>query len=79
MVKNNCGAQFAFNGKSRAKVRVNKDDGKDAVGICGNCNSIKDDFRKYDGTDVRWYPKKQKFEMIGNSHWVPGYNENADE
>ena len=77
MVENNCGMQAWFNGKTTAKVKINKEDGLNATGICGNCNDIKDDFVLKNGTDVS--EEQNKFSLIGISHWVEGINEDEEE
>ena len=59
-----------FNGQDRAKVIIDKEDGAEATGICGDCNGTPDDYRLGNGTDVgdRW----DKYSLIGNSYLVEG-------
>ena len=72
VVENACGMKAMHNGKTKAKVIINKKEDDIITGICGDCNGEPDDLRLRDGTDVSH--EKYKFIMIGNS-----YAENPDE
>ncbi|XP_035826940.1 zonadhesin-like [Aplysia californica] len=64
-----CGVEVAFDGNHKVVVRVPKDMGDGLDGICGDCNSVKDDYRTRDGMDVSAVPNF--FSLIGNSYLVP--------
>lgn len=70
VVENNCSMQAWFDGKTTAKVYINREDGLNATGICGNCNGVQDDFVLKNGTDVSG--ESNKYSLIGISHWDPG-------
>ena len=69
--------QAWFDGKTTAKVCISGEDGMNATGICGNCNDIQDDFRLKDGTDVS--EERNKYSLIGISHWDPGVDDIEEE
>ena len=70
MVKStHCDLTAMFDGKHRAKVMVDKAFGPSAVGICGTCDGIHNDFRTADGNDVSG--ETNRFALIGNSYWEP--------
>ena len=77
VVENNCSMQAWFDGKTTAKVYISGEDGMNATGICGNCNGIPDDFRLKDGTDVS--EERNKYSLIGISHWDPGVDDIEEE
>ncbi|XP_062580883.1 uncharacterized protein LOC134242772 isoform X2 [Saccostrea cucullata] len=57
-----------WDGSSAVTVTVPKSLGRRMIGLCGDCNGKKDDFRTKDGIDVYRDPKK--FIKIGNSYTV---------
>ena len=74
MFENNCGWQVHFNGRTRVKVSIKREDGPDAKGLCGNCDGVKNDLTTSNDTDVSWMrPRHKMYSVIGNSHIVPGY------
>ena len=70
VVENQCGMQAWFDGKHTARAYINREDGMNATGLCGNCNGEQDDFVTKDGTDVSG--EDNKFSLIGISHRVEG-------
>ena len=69
--------QARFDGKTTAKVKINRKDGLNATGICGNCNGVEDDFVLKNGTDVS--NERNKYSLIGINHRVEGINEDENE
>ena len=67
-LKTSCNVIVTWDGNSAVTVSVPGHFGQSLVGICGNCNGIKDDFRTKDGLDVR--SKPNKFSLIGTSYMI---------
>ncbi|XP_048735098.2 IgGFc-binding protein-like [Ostrea edulis] len=63
-----CGVVVSFDGVHSVSLSVPKQYGGHLTGLCGNCNSRKDDLRTKAGDDVSTRPNK--FSLIGDSYQV---------
>ncbi|VDI14319.1 Hypothetical predicted protein [Mytilus galloprovincialis] len=67
-LKTTCNVIITWDGRSAATISVPSHFSQNLIGLCGNCNGIKDDFRTKDGLDVR--TKRDKFTLIGESYLI---------
>ncbi|XP_052075053.1 IgGFc-binding protein-like isoform X1 [Mytilus californianus] len=67
-LKTTCNVLITWDGKSAVTISVPSHFSQNLIGLCGNCNGIKDDFRTKDGLDVRTKP--DKFTLIGESYLI---------
>ncbi|XP_052106228.1 zonadhesin-like isoform X16 [Mytilus californianus] len=67
-LKTTCNVIITWDGRSAATISVPSHFSQNLIGLCGNCNGIKDDFRTKDGLDVRTKP--DKFTLIGESYLI---------
>ncbi|KAK2164273.1 hypothetical protein NP493_1423g01041 [Ridgeia piscesae] len=71
VINTDCGLRAAFNGKSRetaATLTIPPRYAKNINGMCGDCNSLQDDLRLKNGTDVSTHP--DMYTLISNSYSV---------
>lgn len=67
-VTSSCGVVVSFDGVHAVSLSVPKQYGDSLTGLCGNCNSKKDDFRTKAGDDVS--SRRNKYSLIGDSFKV---------
>ncbi|XP_071179098.1 zonadhesin-like isoform X1 [Mytilus edulis] len=67
-LKTTCKVLITWDGNSAVTISVPSHFSRNLIGLCGNCNGIKDDFRTKDGLDVRTKP--DKFTLIGESYLI---------
>ncbi|VDI32522.1 Hypothetical predicted protein [Mytilus galloprovincialis] len=67
-LKTTCKVLITWDGNSAVTISVPSQFSRNLIGLCGNCNGIKDDFRTKDGLDVRTKP--DKFTLIGESYLI---------
>jgi 5-methylcytosine-specific restriction endonuclease McrA len=63
-----CGVVVSFDGVHSVSLSVPKQYSDQLKGLCGNCNSKKDDLRTKTGDDVSKRPNK--YSLIGDSYQV---------
>ena len=63
-----CGVQVKFDGKHAVSVVVPGQYRKKMVGLCGDCDGKRNDFRTLQEVDVS--KDKRKYELVGNSYMV---------
>ena len=68
-VTTNWGLVVRFDGRHRVTICVPKRFKNKMIGICGDCNGIKDDLRTKDGQNVTGKPNA--YTLVGNSYLVP--------
>ncbi|CAC5361395.1 unnamed protein product [Mytilus coruscus] len=67
-LKTTCNVLITWDGNSAVTTSVPSHFSQNLIGLCGNCNGIKDDFITKDGLDVRTKP--DKFTLIGESYLI---------
>lgn len=72
-----CGLNVRFDGKHAVSVVVPGQYRKKMVGLCGDCDRKRNDFRTLQGIDVR--QEKQKYALVGNSFSVEDDSDDAPE
>ena len=73
-VQTNCGIILEWDGAMNMELAV-LDTYKQMTGICGDCDGLKNDLKKKDGTDVT--DDNNKFSMIGDSYTLKDEAEDA--
>ncbi|CAI9719612.1 zonadhesin-like [Octopus vulgaris] len=63
------GLKVKFDGNHRVYIYVSGEYRGQLTGLCGDCNSKRDDFRTKEGVDVS--KKANKYSLIGKSYQVP--------
>ncbi|CAC5423642.1 unnamed protein product [Mytilus coruscus] len=67
-LKTTCNVIITWDGRSAVTISVPSHFSQNLIGLCGNCNGIKDDLKTKDGLDVRTKP--DKFTLIGESYLI---------
>ena len=81
-VVSKCNTSFkaTFDGNKKASVSIPTEVGPGATGICANCDNDKtNDLRVKNGTDVGDLKKKDMYNEVGNSWWIPTRHETYPE